>query len=238
MLTHSYTLTSEVKWPLMSPRLFLLVLLLVGGVLLTRPAPTHAEPLTADNTDDIGSLCDLDNLPKFHKTEHFILNYDKLGRGLTIDMYAEALEKAYEVQVEDYGWAAPPLCAEDDNDCNLANPWGKYPVQIVDLTEGEETLDGYVMVGGDYAGIVGDNPNTRARETSSAASCMVLTNYQVAPGDYTREEGVYSTAAHEFQHMIQYGYVGNGENADGDQVILDMWWESIATYFEKTCTTM
>ncbi len=217
----------------MSPRLLLIALLLIGWAALARPTPAHAAPV---REDDIGSLCDNDNLPKFRETEHFMLNYDKLGPGLTIDMYAEALEQAYRIEVEEYGWAAPPLCAEDDNDCALANPWGKYPIQIVDLSEGEDGLDGYVMLGGDYAGIVNDNPNTRARETEAAASCMVLTNYRVEPDDYTRKEGVYSTAAHEFQHMIQYGYIGNGENKNGDQVIIDMWWESIATYFEEDIT--
>jgi hypothetical protein len=183
--------------------------------------------------DDLGYVCEYPPQPNVHETEHFFINYDTLGRGLTIEDYADALEEAYRIQVEEYGWAAPPLCADGERECERANPWGKYPVQIYDLSGDEGDYDGFVNIVGDYAGVVGDNPNTPARERAAAATCMVIHSYPRQPDDFTKLEYVYGTAQHEFQHMIQYGYIGEGYDKSGGVIFNNMWYESVATYFEE-----
>lgn len=193
----------------------------------------HAKGAT--QRDDLGYVCEYPAQPDVHETEHFFINYDEdeIGEGLDIEDYADALEAAYRVQVEEYGWAEPPLCTSQERECENANPWGKYPVQIYDLSGDQGDFDGFVNIVGDYAGVVGDNPNTSARELAAAATCMVIHSYPTEPEDFTKLEYVYGTAQHEFQHMIQYGYIGEGLNKNGDVVFNNMWYEAIATFFEE-----
>lgn len=189
----------------------------------------------AAQSDDLGFVCEYPEQPDNYETDHFFINYDEdgIGEGLTIEDYADALEQAYRIQVEEYGWAEPPLCTAGERECEKANPWGKYPIQLYDLSGDQGDYDGFVNVVGDYAGIVGDNPNTSAREIASAATCMVIHTYPTEPEDFTKLEYVYGTAQHEFQHMIQYGYIGEGLDKNGDPLYNNMWYEAIATFFEE-----
>jgi hypothetical protein len=189
----------------------------------------------ASQNDDLGYVCEYPAQPDTHETDHFFINYDEdeIGDGLTIDDYADALEQAYRIQVEEYGWAAPPLCTSGERECENTNPWGKYPVQLYDLSGDQGDYDGFVNIVGDYAGVVGDNPNTSAREIASAATCMVIHTYPTKPDEFTKLEYVYGTAQHEFQHMIQYGYIGEGLDKNGDPLFNNMWYEAMATFFEE-----
>lgn len=137
-----------------------------------------------------------ERLPNRVKTAHFFIQYDasKLGGGLGIQDYIDALETTWTAEVTTFGWAAPPARA--------SAPQGLYHVRIDRLFSG---LYGYVDRFGTYAGIVGDNPNTPWTEPDASASCMVL-NQNYSGFASPPLESLESTAAHEFNHSIQFGY--------------------------------
>jgi hypothetical protein len=135
-------------------------------------------------------------MPNAYETPHFRFEYSEVRGGLTIQDYAEALERSWEVNVTRYGWGAPPS--------GLSSPGGnpRLLVRVDGLSGG---LFGYVSTSGNYAGFVGDNPHTSWKETEAYASCMVLNrDYSGFPSG--ARASLQSTAAHEFHHMIQFGY--------------------------------
>ncbi len=126
------------------------------------------------------------------ETEHFYIEYNTIGGGfgggLGLDDYQQALEQAWTTEVISFGWAAPPLSA----------PGNRYHVRIDRLGNG---LYGYVA----QNDFVGDNPNTPWNDQDAYSSCMVLNR------DYTGFSGtpraaMEATIAHEFNHVLQYGY--------------------------------
>ena len=132
-------------------------------------------------------------LPQRRVTEHFFIQYKASAlRGLTIRKYAGALESSWKVEITRFGWAKPP------RDPVNYPPGGRYPVRIEDLGTG---LYGYVT-GTRYAG---NNPSTPWNDRDAVASCMVLNrDYRRFPG--TPIDALRATAAHEFNHSIQFGY--------------------------------
>lgn len=136
-----------------------------------------------------------ERLPDSVRTTHFFIQYDgsKLGGGLGIQDYVDALEFTWTAEVATFGWAAPPA---------RASAQGLYHVRIDRLFSG---LYGYVDRYGTYAGILGDNPNTPWTEPDAAASCMVL-NQSYAGFASPPLQSLEATVAHEFNHSIQFGY--------------------------------
>ena len=135
-------------------------------------------------------------LPNTTSTSHFHVQYNDaaIGGGLTIDNYTASLETTWDTEVTSFEWAAPPVLASNPPPGNL------YHVRIDDLGSG---LYGFVSNGGDHAGFVGDNPNTTWNDVDAYATCMVLNqDYSGFPG--TAQAALDATAAHEFNHSIQY----------------------------------
>ncbi|HVE91715.1 MAG TPA: hypothetical protein VNE62_05385 [Actinomycetota bacterium] len=131
------------------------------------------------------------------ESAHFRVEYvpGTIGGGLTVEAYLQSLEGAWSSQVDEFGWAAPPLTGQ------------KYLVRL-DPTFGAAGLYGYVAATED----VGDNPNTTWNEGDAYASCMGLSSdYTRFPG--TPQQALDATTAHEFNHSIQFGYgalIGSG----------------------------
>jgi hypothetical protein len=180
-------------------------------------SPALREALLAPQPQ-ASTFCDREDGPNTISTEHFQISYGSINE-LTVQEYAQTLEYAYKVEVEQFGWAKPPLVPN--------NPFNKYPVQIVDL--GDQVY-GYVSTdGGNYKGFIGDNPNTPEVETRSFASCMVLNSdmLQFADGDVDKASlALTATAGHEFFHAIQAGYGDPGSPEE------NVWYESTAAYVE------
>jgi hypothetical protein len=145
--------------------------------------------------------CDLSNapLPDTIESTHFYIEYSAaaFGGGLTIDDYIAALEGSWTKEVDEFGWAAPPVYTPSPA------PNNKYPVRI-DPTLGP-TLYGFVAADGTHAGFVGNNPATNWNEGDAFATCMVLnSDYDPFPGPPLG--ALQATAAHEFNHSIQFGW--------------------------------
>lgn len=145
----------------------------------------------------LSSICSYsdDVLPNRFITEHFSIEFNTVGGGLDLGDYIFALEVSWVKQIDQFGWAAPPVYQPNPA------PENRYPVHITTLNYG---LYGFVSAYGDHAGFIGDNPNTSWNDGDAFASCMVLNrDYSNFPG--TSKTALNATAAHEFNHAIQYG---------------------------------
>lgn len=136
------------------------------------------------------------------ETEHFVIHYterggDRVEEGY-VDDVAEAVELAWQIQVEQLGWPAPP------SDNGLGGD-ARYDIYLKEIVGSESTL-GYTA----RENIVGDNPNSPDVETAAATSYIVLDN------DYDDTEDTSSdsiglmrtTMIHEFNHALQFGFDG------------------------------
>jgi len=162
---------------------------------LQRMTPNHAT--TAAIHAILSSICSYsdDVLPNNFMSDHFYIEYGVIGGGLSVNDYISSLETAWIKQVDQFNWAAPPIYGLNPS------PGNRYPVHIAALSLG---LYGFVSSYGDYAGFIGDNPNTVWNEGDAYASCMVLNrDYSNFPG--APQTALAATAAHEFNHAIQYG---------------------------------
>lgn len=168
------------------------------------------------------TICDKEDMANNDQSDNFYFNYGTIGGGLDIEAYKTSMETTFATEVTSYGWANPPLCTADS--CDNDNPFDKYPIQIAELKGG---LYGYVTSnGGNYTGVVGNNPNTTATETAAVASCMVL-NSDFSKFPEGTQGALDGTTSHEFVHSIQFGYGDAGEEQEDG-----MWYESSAAYLE------
>lgn len=148
--------------------------------------------------------------PKKRVTNHFLIRYDPtaIKGGLTIGNYARTLETSWGTEITDFGWPKPPLKAS-------AN--GLYHVRIEHLGSG---LYGFVTTDGATAGLVGNNPATSWPDHDAYASCMVLNeDYRGFPS--TPLNSLQATAAHEFNHGIQFGEGGLSGVGRPDYVFIE-----------------
>lgn len=147
------------------------------------------------------------------ETQDFNLYYTLSGRDATTQAYAhatsEALQRAYDTQINQIGWAAP-----------IRDPNGRYRAYIADAGEG--TM-GYMK----GIEVIFDNPLTPdVRERAASRGILVIDN-DLSEG---RDEGedpnrlMRATVAHEFNHMVQYGYDAEEE--------LQWLYESSASWIE------
>ncbi|MEL6526177.1 MAG: MXAN_6640 family putative metalloprotease, partial [Chloroflexota bacterium] len=144
-----------------------------------------------------------------YETENFLIHYTTEGVDAAeldyIEEVADTLEEVFDIQVNQLGWAMPPSDIGQGGD-------GRIDVYIRNIT----SAYGYMST----SSPAGDNPNTSAIETSAQAGYMVLDN------DYTDYndpiQAMRATVAHEFHHVVQYGYDGT-----------DFQW-----YFESTASWM
>jgi hypothetical protein len=133
-------------------------------------------------------------LPKRRVTSHFSIRYDPAAFGgrLKIRSYSRTLERSWSAEVVRFGWPAPPFGAGSG---------GLYHVRIEDLGGG---LYGFVTTNGATAGFVGNNKHTSWPDHDAYSSCMVLNDdYRGFPSIPLKS--LRATAAHEFNHAIQFG---------------------------------
>jgi hypothetical protein len=146
------------------------------------------------------------------QTEHFVVHYTLEGDDATTPDYAqyvaEVMEQTRDFQINQLGWT-PPV---PDND-------GLYDVYLANVLD--EGILGYVQPEGPGD----DNPFSEEIEESATSSYMVIDNdfAEDTRPQYTPEELALTTAVHEFNHSIQFGYEA-GE---------PMFW-----YYEATATWM
>jgi hypothetical protein len=144
-------------------------------------------------------------------TTHFHVEYTEgtVGGGLTIQDYGTSLETSWTREVNDFGWAAPPIAS------------ARYLVVVSNLSPG---LYGFVTSTGTPPG--GNNPNTSWSDGDARFSCMALNrDYSGFPSP--PQASLDSTTGHEFNHSIQFGY-----GALSGMVPADTFVEGGATWME------
>lgn len=180
-----------------------------------RPSVIRAQIVEA-----ISAICSTSSgsLPSNTSTTHFYVEYGTISGGLNINVYTTSLEASWTQQITTFGWAAPPVKTSNPP------PGNRYHMRIDSLGS---SLYGYVSSGGDYAGLIGNNPNTAWDDVDAYATCMVLNNdYSGFPG--TPQKALDATTAHEFNHSIQFGFGGlSGSNTPDDAFV-----EGGATWME------
>jgi hypothetical protein len=154
------------------------------------------------------------SLPNRRSSAHFHIQYSAVGGGLSVARYARVLETAWATEVGRFRWARPPRNPVS------SPPGGRYPVRVEDLPP---QLYGYVAT----TRRVGNNPATPWNDRDAAASCMVL-NRDFAPFPGTTLAALRATAAHEFNHSIQFGYGA----LTGFGNVSDLMVEGLATQME------
>jgi hypothetical protein len=169
------------------------------------PAPARAELAAA--LDPVA--CDSPPPEPDVNSTYFHIHHDDIGGGLDINDYMASLDKAWEKQVNEFGWAAPPL-----------PPGSLYPVVVEDLGPG---LYGFVMA----TTQTDDNLATPWNELDAFASCMAL-NQDYTGFPSSPQDSLDATTAHELNHSIQFGYGAiTGPNAADDVFV-----EGGATWME------
>ncbi|MCI0393507.1 MAG: DUF11 domain-containing protein [Chloroflexi bacterium] len=158
------------------------------------PARSEIESLLAGDCGGWNGL--ISSVPEhlISNSTHFHIQYAPIGGGLTIKDYVWALETAWSVQVDTFGWAGPPVLTANPP------PGNRYHVRVEPLGGG---LLGFTTNSGVHAGLVGNNPATPWNEGDAQASCIVL-NW-VMPGSSPLAT-LQTTAARELNQAIQYGY--------------------------------
>jgi hypothetical protein len=142
------------------------------------------------------------SLPNVFNTDHFYIQYGTIAGGLTIQDYANALENAWKIEVEKFGWPQPPALPN--------SPINKRTHVRIDLAR-QPGLYGLTSAQGEFAGTVGDNPNTAWRETQAEASCIVLNRDYSKFSPTSALNALNATAAHEYVHAIHYGVGIDGD---------------------------
>lgn len=153
----------------------------------------------ADSVNDVARI-QLSGPRQTVETENFIVHYTTQGRDATTEAYAQEaariLELSYDVHVNQMGWAAPKPDFGVGGD-------ERYDVYIIDLLGTQDGTLGYVRP--EFP--LGNNPNLPTQQTGAVASFMVIDNaYNMGTGAAETERLKNATLAHEFHHMIQFGY--------------------------------
>lgn len=149
------------------------------------------------------------------ETENFIIHYTTAGDDAISEQQAyfiaDIMENVYDVQINDLGWYPPihdGLLGGDD----------RYDVYIQSIYQKEDVL-GYAIP---------ENP-AQDNPYSPHVEAYGMGGYLIVEGQFAGEEPeeverlLISTLAHEFHHLIQFGYNATGDN----------WW-----YYEATATFM
>ncbi len=155
-------------------------------------------------------------------SEHFIIHYTTEGRDAIpsmdyVSQIVQTLEYVWEKEINLLGWTAPPPDGAIGGD-------SRYDVYLQEILA-DDTF-GYTEAS---EGIDGDNPNSPQIESRASASYLVLDNDYVGSDDFSvgsfdALDIMRTTAAHEFNHSIQFGY-------DAEEPA-DWLWEATASWMQ------
>lgn len=137
-------------------------------------------------------------------TEHFRIHYTLRGDDATTVEYAQAvadtMEEVWHVQIEELGWPAPI------SDGSMGGS-SQIDVYLTNLLGSGSGAMGVSRPGDLY----GDNPATVAIEEYASYGLMELDNdfVEIEGKEYDPIKLMRTTAAHEFNHLVQFGFDAN-----------------------------
>ena len=149
------------------------------------------------------------------ETGYFVVHYTTTGRDGATGYYAQevanVIDRIWKFQVSEFGWPAPPTDCGEGGDT-------RYDVYLLETLSSDSTM-GYSMP----EAVLGDNPNTPAVEDWSTYSYLAIDNdFDSTPASLSLMR---TTAAHEFNHSIQFGY-------DLNDIGGEWYYEATATWME------
>ena len=149
------------------------------------------------------------------ETGFFVVHYTPTGRDGATPYYAQevanVIDSIWKFQVSEFGWPAPPTDCGEGGDT-------RYDVYLMETLSTDFTM-GYSMP----EALLGDNPNTPAIEDWSTYSYLAIDNdFDSTPDALSLMR---TTAAHEFNHSIQFGY-------DLNDIGGQWYYEATATWME------
>lgn len=159
------------------------------------------------------------------ETENFIIHYTEEGDDAAEEDFVEEVvafvETVLDIHVNQLGWAAPP------RDCGEGGD-SRYDFYLINILDNEGIL-GYA----DPQELVGDNPSSEIEEEWAAYGYMVIDN------DYDGVSNplvvMRATVAHEFHHLIQFGY-DIGDEAFWLYEATASWIETVTSTEEEDAT--
>lgn len=170
---------------------------IVRGLIEVETVTTHSEiPLTDCSDIDLSERPNISGREDRLETDNFVIHYSLTGvDGTTEELVEEVrdfVEIVLEVQIAQLGWPAPPRDCGEGGDT-------RYDFYIMEILDDRGAL-GYAQP----QEIIGDNLSTEMEERWAAYGYMVLDNdYDGVPSPITVMR---ATIAHEFHHLIQFGY--------------------------------
>lgn len=152
----------------------------------------------------------LSGTEEIYDTENFRIHYTQEGADAAeldyVELVGETMEEVLVIQIE-LGWVKPPSDLVQGGD-------GRYDVYLVN----QDGIYGYAS----SSSAQGDNEHTAdVVEELAQAGFLVLDNDYAEFDDAIR--AMRATAAHEFHHVVQYGY----DNGD-----MNWYYESTASWLE------
>ncbi|MGB7338670.1 MAG: MXAN_6640 family putative metalloprotease [Phototrophicaceae bacterium] len=186
------------------------------------------------NTEVINENCDgvdLNERPELSgdtetvSTENFVIHYTQDGDDAAdedfVDEVVAFVETVLDIHVNQLGWAAPP------RDCGEGGD-SRYDFYLINILDNDGIL-GYA----DPQELVGDNPASDIEEEWAAYGYMVIDN------DYDGVSNplvvMRATVAHEFHHLIQFGY-DIGDEAFWLYEATASWIETVTSTEEEDAT--
>ena len=153
----------------------------------------------------------LSGVESTYDTENFRIHYTEEGEDASeleyVERVGEIMEEVLAIQIEELGWVKPPSDFGQGGD-------GRYDVYLIN----QDGIYGYAS----SSSATGDNETTPdIIEEFAQAGFLVLDNDYAEFDDPDR--ALLATAAHEFHHVVQYGY----DNGD-----LNWYYESTASWME------
>lgn len=131
-----------------------------------------------------------------YETPNFIIHYTFDGQDAITDSYLDevitAMEYVYDVEINQFAWPSPPPDCGEGGD-------PRFDVYLMETIKDDGVL-GYAQA----QGLVGDNPASANGEAYAAYGFLVIDND--FSGDATPLPTMRATAAHEFHHIVQFGY--------------------------------
>ncbi|GAB5494779.1 MAG: hypothetical protein Phog2KO_49940 [Phototrophicaceae bacterium] len=153
----------------------------------------------------------LSGLELTYDTENFRIHYTEEGADAAdfdyVELVGETMEEVLRIQIEELGWVQPPSDLVQGGDA-------RYDVYLIN----QDGIYGYAS----SSSALGDNETTEdVIEEFAQAGFLVLDNDYAEFDD--AERSLLATAAHEFHHVVQFGY---------DRGDLSWYYESTASWME------
>lgn len=160
----------------------------------TEPEVNTEIPIS--NCDALAERPTLSGLEETYVTDNFIIHYTFSGQDAITQSYLneviDSLGYVYETEINQFGWPAPPPDCGEGGD-------GRFDIYLMETIK-DDGVYGFAQA----QGLVGDNPSSANGEAYAAYGYLVVDN------DFSSDQNplatMRATVAHEFHHVVQFGY--------------------------------